>query len=107
MFSYLHNLFTLTESTAKDALFVAWLVILVITAVVTRLSLKAIVSVIVVGMIVMGVANNSDLVKGGGDKTVKEIKNGTTNGLPAPLHQPRPAPTTNPAAAVSTAVRAV
>lgn len=94
MFSYLHNLFTLTESTAKAALFVAWLVILVITAVVTRLSLKAIVSVIVVGMIVMGVANNSDLVKGGGEKTVKEIKNGTTNGLPAPLnvpHQPRTA----------------
>jgi hypothetical protein len=85
MFSYLQNLFNLTESAAKDALVAGWLVILVFTAIITRFSIKAIIGVVVIGMIVMGVANNSDFIKKGGDSTVKEIKNGTTTGLRAPL----------------------
>jgi uncharacterized membrane protein YhaH (DUF805 family) len=84
MFTDLQNLFNLTQSAAKDALIAGWLVMLAMTAIVTRLSLKAIVSVIVVGMIAIAVANNYAFIKQSGDNTIKEIKKGSTTGLPAP-----------------------
>jgi hypothetical protein len=87
MFTYLQNLFDLTQSTAKAGLVAGWLVILAMTAIMTRLSLKAIVSVIVVGMIAIAVANNYAFIKQGGDNTIKEIKKGSTSGLQAP-HRP-------------------